>query len=60
MRVFVTGASGQLGQDVCRELERRGIEYRGASSRDLDITDAAAVREALDAWAPDAAPFDAL
>lgn len=54
MRVFVTGASGQLGQDVCRELERRGIEYRGASSRDLDITDAAAVREALDAWAPDA------
>lgn len=54
MRVFVTGASGQLGWDVCRVLESRGIEYRGVSSRDLDITDEAAVRAMLGDWAPDA------
>ena len=54
MRVFVTGAAGQLGCDVCRELERRGWEYRGASSREMDVTDAAAVDAVLGAYAPDA------
>ena len=29
MKVFVTGASGQLGYDVCRELGNRNFEYRG-------------------------------
>lgn len=53
MRVFVTGATGQLGHDVCRELERRGVEYRGVGSRELDITDAAAVEAALGEYAPD-------
>ena len=54
MRVFVTGATGQLGRDVCRELDRRGAEYRGAGSAELDVTDAAAVDAALEAFAPDA------
>ena len=53
MKVFVTGATGQLGHDVCRELERRGVEYRGVGSRELDITDAAAVEAALGEYAPD-------
>lgn len=44
MKVLVTGASGQLGWDVCRELERREIEYVGVSSRDFDLTDPEAVR----------------
>ena len=43
MRILVTGASGQLGYDVERELERRGIEHLGTSSRELDITDREAV-----------------
>ena len=54
MRVFVTGASGQLGHYVCQELERRGVEHTGVSSRDLDITDAAAVRAMLLEQKPEA------
>ena len=54
MKVFVTGASGQLGYDVCRELDRRGIENRGVSSLDLDITDAQSVKAALEDYCPDA------
>ena len=54
MRVLVTGASGQLGYDVCLELERRGIEYRGVSSKELDITNAGAVRSYLGEYRPDA------
>ena len=54
MRVLVTGASGQLGYDVCRELERRGIPFRGTSSKTLDITDAEAVLKTLEMYRPDA------
>ena len=54
MRVFVTGASGQLGREVCRELQERGSAVRGVASAELDITDAAAVHAALAAYAPDA------
>lgn len=55
MRILVTGASGQLGYDVERELERRGIEYLGTSSRELDITDREAVERLMAAYRPDAA-----
>lgn len=54
MKILVTGASGQLGHDVCRELTARGIENRGTSSRELDITDTEAVRKYVTAYAPDA------
>lgn len=54
MRVLVTGVSGQLGYDVARVLERRGIEYRGTSSKELDITDRAAVEHLMQSYRPDA------
>lgn len=54
MKVFVTGSSGQLGHDVCRELARRGIPHCGTSSRELNITDKAAVRRAICAYQADA------
>lgn len=54
MRILVTGASGQLGYDVERELERRGIEHLGTSSRELDITDREAVERLMAAYRPDA------
>ena len=54
MKVFVTGVSGQLGFDVCRVLRDRGIDYRGVSSRELDITERCAVERELRDYAPDA------
>lgn len=54
MRILVTGASGQLSYDVERELERRGIEHLGTSSRELDITDRAAVEHLMQSYRPDA------
>lgn len=54
MKILVTGASGQLGFDVCRELTRRGIENLGLASKDMDITDPAAVARVIKQYAPDA------
>ena len=54
MKVLVTGATGQLGFDVCSALASRGIEYKGVGSRDLDICDRAAVEEYLSAYVPEA------
>lgn len=36
--IIVTGAGGQLGGDVCRELEKRNVTYIGTGSDTLDIT----------------------
>ncbi len=42
MKVLVTGANGQLGYDICRQLNERGIENKGVDIDDFDITDMAA------------------
>lgn len=54
MKVLVTGATGQLGWDVMKELEKRGIDYRGTGSKDLDITDRDAVMQYIEMYRPDA------
>lgn len=54
MKVLVTGATGQLGWDVVKELKRRHIECRGTGSRDLDITDREAVMCYIQDYHPDA------
>ncbi len=54
MKIFISGISGQLGYDVAKILEERGIEYKGVSSKELDITDAAAVNALLTTYKPDA------
>lgn len=38
MKVVVTGATGQLGQDVMQELERKNHQAFGADRQQLDIT----------------------
>ncbi|MEA2131983.1 MAG: dTDP-4-dehydrorhamnose reductase, partial [Solirubrobacteraceae bacterium] len=47
MRLLVTGASGMLASAVVEAAQRLGHEVHGATQRDLDITDAAAVHDAL-------------
>ena len=53
MRVFVTGANGQLGYDVCKRLDELGIENRGVDLADFDLTDREQVMEAVAAYHPD-------
>ena len=67
MKCFVTGVNGQLGYDVCRELQSRNIDFVAsditegyAGERDilpldyvkLDITDSTAVEATLRRLAP--------
>ena len=69
MKVFVTGVNGQLGHDVMKELNKRGIEAIGSGSGatykgddtvalmpyvQLDITDFSAVKTAFAEIKPDA------
>lgn len=54
MKVFVTGVRGQLGYDVVRELEKRGIEAVGVDIQEMDITNEASVDRVIRAAAPDA------
>lgn len=54
MKVLVTGVKGQLGYDVCKVLEARGVEHRGVDIDDFDVTDAAATRAYITAYRPDA------
>ena len=54
MRVLVTGVKGQLGFDVVKELEKRGIEAIGTDIEEMDITDAARVEEVIGEARPQA------
>ena len=64
MKVFVTGAMGQLGSDLTEELLKRGHEVTASDISDscsyeceyikLDITDERAVMQAIEKAAPDA------
>lgn len=53
MKVLVTGVKGQLGFDVCLELDRRNIENKGVDRQDFDITDREAVRSFILNYKPD-------
>ena len=46
-RWLVTGAAGMLGQDLITVLDAQGEEVVGLTRADLDITDEAAVRDAV-------------
>lgn len=54
MRILVTGAKGQLGYDLCRELTRRGYQdFKGIDREELDITDEHAVQKYIQEYRPD-------
>ena len=54
MRLLLTGAAGMLGRDLAAAAERAGHDVHALARGDLDIRDAAAVRAAVAAAAPDA------
>jgi dTDP-4-dehydrorhamnose reductase len=54
MRLLVTGAAGMLGRDVVAAAESAGHDVIALARGDLDITDADAVRAAVDRAHPDA------
>jgi len=53
-KIMVTGSTGQLGYDVCKELERRGLPYIGIGHNDIDITDKVKTKNFIKYHAPDA------
>lgn len=53
MKVLVTGANGQLGYDVVKELQYRNIECYGATRADFDLCDFAAAEKFITAYNPD-------
>ena len=53
MKVLVTGYAGQLGYEVVRLLESRGIPCKGVDQADFNLTDAAAVLDYVQHYTPD-------
>lgn len=52
--ILVTGANGQLGYDVIKELDKLGIPCKGVGSQDFDITDEVATVAYITQLAPKA------
>lgn len=53
MKILVTGANGQLGYDVVRELQKHNIECFGATRQDFDIIDFKATKDFIFNYLPD-------
>lgn len=53
MKVLVTGANGQLGYDVIKELQKQNIECFGATRKDFDIIDFKATENFIIKYMPD-------
>jgi len=51
MKIFLTGAEGQLGKELQRRLQ--GSDYLPTDVKELDITDAAAVSDMIGKYRPD-------
>ena len=53
MKVLVTGVKGQLGFDVMKVLNKRGIDCLGADIEEFDITDYDMTRKFITEYGPD-------
>ena len=53
MKVLVTGANGQLGYDVVKELKKQNIECYGATRKDFDLVDFEATEKFIVNYMPD-------
>lgn len=52
LRILLLGSDGQLGSDVQREANQRGIELVAASRVEVDVRDTQSVRKALERARP--------
>lgn len=53
MKILVTGASGQVGRELCRLCLAIGHQVVAADRENVDIRDAASVRQFVEAASPD-------
>lgn len=53
MKYLITGAKGQLGFELVKLLDERGLEYVGYNSKDLDITNRQLVFDRITALRPE-------
>lgn len=53
MKIFITGAQGQVGLELQRQVEQRGWKALAVDRDDLDITDAESVAAAIRSYAPE-------
>ncbi len=53
MKILVTGAKGQLGYDVVKEGEKRGLTMIGSDISDCDLCDEAAVKADVHRLSPE-------
>lgn len=53
MKVLVTGANGQLGYDVVKELQKQNIECYGATRKEFDLVDFEATKNFIINYMPD-------
>ena len=53
MKVLVTGANGQLGYDVVKELKKQNIECFGVTRQNFDIIDFKATKDFIFDYLPD-------
>lgn len=54
MKILVTGANGQLGFDVVKELKKRNIECLGVDRDSFDITNETQTADFIERYNPDA------
>ena len=48
MKILVTGAKGQLGSDLVKELQKRNIEAVGVDLQEMDIRSESSCREVIE------------
>lgn len=53
MRIFLTGASGQLGKEIILQCKEQGVEVLGRSRKELDIVDRGKLVDDIRRFRPD-------
>lgn len=52
-KILITGSGGQLGKELAKTLDARGMEFKAPPEKDLNITDMQQVRGVIEKVKPD-------